>query len=109
LALGIQRGINAQQPLKAQVEEIHQQGGLAIAAHPFTYPWLYTEDELLHSGLDAMDCAWAGQTEQYGIPCVSSIDVHSPFDVAPRIVCDVPIKSLEDLKAALKGKKCHGK
>lgn len=116
LALGIDQIVDFLLPLKAQVEEIHRQGGLAIAAHPYSSEARYTEDELLHSGLDAMECA-RGTTEQnqqqwelsekYGLPCVYVSDAHGVSDLGRRYtVCSVPINSLADLKAALLGKKC---
>ncbi len=114
LALGIQSNISPAS-LVAYVEEIHQQGGLAIAAHP-SDP-LYTDDELYHSGLDAMECARGSQeydqrqwelSEEYNLPCVYNSDAHTLGDMGRRYtVCTVPINSIADLKTALIGKKCE--
>jgi len=114
LALGIQSNISPAS-LEAYVEEIHRQGGLAIAAHP-SDP-LYTDDELYHSGLDAMECARGSQeydqrqwelSEEYNLPCVYNSDAHTLGDLGRRYtVCTVPINSIADLKAALIGKKCE--
>lgn len=116
LALGIEHGIDASQPLKVQVEEIHRQGGLAIAAHPYKVPWKYTEDELLHTGLDAMECARGTAEEnqrqweladEFHIPCVYDTDAHYQGALGATFnVCSVPITSLDDLKAALLENKC---
>jgi hypothetical protein len=116
VAIGIERGIDFLLPLGAQVQEIHRQGGLAIAAHPYSAAASYTEDELLHSGLDAMECArgTAAQnqrqwelSEEYDLPCVYVSDAHRVSDLGQMYtVCSVPINSLADLKAALAGGKC---
>ena len=117
LAIGIERGVDFLLPLEAQVEEIHRQAGLAIAAHPYSRTARYTEDELLHSGLDAMECA-RGTTEEnqrqwelsekYDLPCVYVSDAHQVSDLGRMYtVCNVPINSLADLKAALAGEKCN--
>ncbi len=116
LAIGIEQRIDPKLSLEVWVKEIHRQGGLAIAAHPYDKRWKYTEEELVHSDLDAMECA-RGTAEQnqaqlllsgqYHIPCVYNSDAHYQKDVGWRHnVCSVPINSLADLKAALIGKKC---
>jgi predicted metal-dependent phosphoesterase TrpH len=120
LAIGIQSRFGAfQQPLVAQVEEIHRQGGLAIAAHPYDKTRNFTENQLLHSGLDAMECARGTReqnqqqwqlSEQYNIPCVYNSDAHKKDDLGKQYnVCSVPINTVADLKAALIGKKCKMK
>jgi hypothetical protein len=116
VALGIDQAVDFLLPLQAQVEEIHRQGGLAIAAHPYSSAARYTEDELLHSGLDAMECGrgTAEQNQQqlelsekYGLPCVYVSDAHEVSDLGQMYtVCSLPINSLADLKAAFFGKKC---
>jgi len=116
LAIGIHQRIDPKLPLNAWVEEIHRQGGLAIAAHPYDKRWKYTEDELYHSALDAMECArgtpgenqlqWQ-LSDRYNLPCVYNSDAHYQRDVGWRYnVCSVPIHSVADLKAALIGHKC---
>lgn len=119
LAIGIQNRFSALQPLALQVEEIHRQGGLAIAAHPYDKTWKYTEDQLVRSGLDAMECARGTREEnqqqlvlsdKYNIPCAYNSDAHKTDDLGKQYnVCSVPIKSVADLKAALLGKKCKMK
>ena len=56
LAIGIGNKIDERMPVKKQVEEIHKQGGLAIAAHPFRQNNTYTDAELFESGLDGVEC-----------------------------------------------------
>lgn len=117
LALGIRETVDRFQSPQDQVKEIHRQGGLAIAAHPYDGSW--TEDELIHSGLDAMECARGTKeqnqrqwqlSEEYNIPCVYNSDAHDVAALGETYnVCSVPINSLADLKAALIGKKCKMK
>lgn len=114
LAVGIQRNI-PQASLEAYVEEIHRQGGLAIAAHP-SDP-LYTDDELYHSGLDAMECGRGSYeydqrqwelSEEYNLPCVYNSDAHAPVEMGRRYtICSVPIKSIANLMTAIREKKCE--
>lgn len=119
--LGVQSRTDSWPPsLVGQVEEIHRQGGLAIAAHPYSPVSegdpIYTDDELLNSGFDAMECARGTEeqnqhqwqlADQYNIPCVYVSDAHNQTDLGHRYtVCTVPINSLADLHAALVGKKC---
>ena len=117
LAIGIHQRIDPKLPLNAWVAEIHRQGGLAIAAHPYDPRWKYTEDELYHSGLDAMECArgkpadnqlqWQ-LSDRFNLPCVYNSDAHYRKDLGWRYnVCSVPIKSLADLKAALIARQCR--
>ncbi len=116
LAIGIQQRIDPKLTLSAWVTEIHRQGGLAIAAHPYDKRWPYTAAQLFHSNLEAMECARGTADEnrqqwllsdQYNLPCVYNSDAHYQQDVGWRHnVCSVPINSLADLRAALIGKKC---
>ena len=116
LAIGIHQRIDPHLPLHSWIEETHRQKGLAIAAHPYDKRWKYSDDELYHSGLDAMECA-RGTTEEnelqwqlsdkFNIPCVYNSDAHYQRDLGWRYnVCSVPIHSVADLKAALIGRKC---
>ncbi len=117
LAIGIYQRIDPSLPLSGWVSEIHRQGGLAIAAHPYDSRWKYTDEELYHSNLDAMECARGTPEEnvlqlklsdQFSLPCVYNSDAHYQKDVGWRHnVCTVPIENLADLKAALIGRKCR--
>ena len=117
LAIGIHQRIDPSLPLSGWIQEIHRQGGLAIAAHPYDSRWEYTENELYHSNLDAMECArgTAEQNElqyqlaeQFQLPCVYNSDAHYQKDVGWRHnVCSVPIESIADLKAAFVAGKCR--
>jgi hypothetical protein len=117
LAIDIHQRIDPKLSLSAWIDEIHRQGGLAIAAHPYDPRWPYSEDELYHSNLDAMECA-RGTPEQnelqlqlsvrYHLPCAYNSDAHYVQDIAWRHnVCSVRIASLADLKAALIAGKCR--
>ena len=104
LALGIQRGIDERLSIKVQVEQIHQQGGLAIAAHPYTSPWVYTNEELTQSGLDAMECR--GGNSAGGLPCLYNSDAHSATQMYGGNACAGVLKTFEDIKVAIKTNRC---
>jgi putative hemolysin/predicted metal-dependent phosphoesterase TrpH len=116
LAIGIQKSIDKRLPVKRQVEEIHRQGGIAIAAHPFRSRSPYTESELFETGMDAIECkgipvdkkaAFFDKIREHAIPCVSNSDAHNVAVMAASwIMCDAEIRSFDDLKAAIKEKKC---
>lgn len=104
LAIGIQRSIDASLPLATQVAEIHKQGGLAIAAHPFAPHWLYTQADF-ESGLDAIECPWEITTPPVNHLCVYDSDSHDIY-VANMLKCAGKITSLADLKDALHARRC---
>jgi len=116
LAIGIHNTIDNSLPVKKQVEEIHKQGGLAIAAHPFRKGNAYTDNELFESSLDAVECKgiltdwkdeYYAKLQEHDIPCVYNSDAHRAIALMTNWnVCDVEIKSLDDLKEAIKEKKC---
>jgi putative hemolysin/predicted metal-dependent phosphoesterase TrpH len=116
LAIGIQNSIDKRLPVKKQVEEIHRQGGIAIAAHPFRSRSPYTESELFETGLDAIECkgipadkkaAFFDKIREHAIPCVSNSDAHNVAVMEVSwVMCDGEIRSFNDLKAAMKEKRC---
>ncbi len=115
LALGITTTVSEKLPVKEQVKEIHKQGGLAIAAHPFVSPWRYTDEELFRSGLDAMECRdipsadvsrFIDMQKKYPLPCVYNSDAHSRLQMTMYTICMGEIKSFADLKKAIKEKRC---
>jgi putative hemolysin/predicted metal-dependent phosphoesterase TrpH len=116
LAIGIQSSIDKRLPVKRQVEEIHRRGGIAIAAHPFWSRAPYPESELFETGMDAIECkgipvdkkaAFFDKINELAIPCVSNSDAHNAAKMAASwVMCDGEIRSLDDLKAAIKEKKC---
>ena len=116
LAIGIQSSIDKHLPLKKQVEEIHRQGGIAIAAHPFRSRSPYTESELFETGMDAIECkgipvdkkaSFFDKIRGHAIPCVSNSDAHNVNAMSSSwIMCDVEIRSFDDLKTAMKEKRC---
>jgi hypothetical protein len=117
LALGITEGISPSLTLQEQLEEIHRQGGLAIAAHPDRSGHRYTTEELYYSAFDAMECARGSEaynleqlilSEQYNLPCAYNSDAHERDELGNRYtICSVPINHLADLKAAWIGGKCE--
>ena len=104
LAIGIQHSIDANMPLTKQVAEIHRQGGLAIAAHPFAPKWLYTDKDF-RSGLDAIECPWEITTPPVHLPCVYDSDTHDIY-VANMLKCSGKITSFEALKNAVRSRQC---
>lgn len=127
LAIGINKGINypesgsRPEKIKTVVDEIHRQGGLAIAAHPMPFgaggSWFFSEDELINSGFDAMECErsnWQQNRRQYeiskqhNIPCVYNSDAHVMGALRTVYnVCEAKIRTLKDLKEAIKNNKCQ--
>ncbi len=112
LAIGVKKNIRANQTLKDTVLLIHQEGGLAIAAHPWAFKQTYSKDELLNSGLDAMECPPDGSKpfdfDNRSLPCVFDSDAHEKWAIDPSRsnVCNGEIKSFQDLKAAILGYRC---
>ena len=116
LAIGIQHEINRRLSVKKQVEEIHKQRGLAIAAHPFRDGNTYTDEELFETGLDAVECRdipankekyFYAMLKERNIPCVYNSDAHITVQlILTWNTCDGEIRSLDDLKKALKAGRC---
>lgn len=107
LALGVQRRISPYQPLADQVAEVHREGGLAIAAHPFDETFKYTIDDLRSTGLDGMECGVGNEqvdqqqwqlASSFNLPCIYTSDAHKRKDLGKRYAaCSVPINSLAGL------------
>lgn len=124
LGIGLQKEIPFPSPgsqpgddIKKVVAEIHRQGGLAIAAHPFEKKALITEKELAQSGFDAMECDRDSFTnnqlqkqwsKKYGIPCLWNSDAHEKGMLRYVYnVCNHPIQTLADLKMAIQNQECR--
>lgn len=130
LAIGVGTYLSEKQAVKQIVEEIHQRGGLAIAAHPFMPDELfgvkqiglpkelrrYTEEELGSSGFDAMECDRGNLkdnlyqrklSEKYRLPCVYNSDAHE-ISMLRNIynACPGNIKTFEELKQVIKSGGC---
>ncbi len=112
VAVGVKKNIRPLQSLRDTVILIHQEGGLAIAAHPWAYKQTYSKEELLNSGLDAMECPADGSRpfsfDTRSLPCIYSSDAHEKWAIDPSrsLVCNGEIKSFQDLKAAILGHRC---
>lgn len=106
LALNTRGGIDLDLPLSKQVEEIHRQGGFAIAAHPNAEKYYYADSELKDSGIDAQECT-SNSKERRFLPCVFDSDAHQTSDLAWQFnSCVGQIKTFEDLKIAILSNKC---
>lgn len=106
LALSTRGGVNPDLPLKNQVEEIHRQGGFAIAAHPNAEKYYYTDSELRDSGIDAQECTGDPKERRF-LPCVFDSDAHETANLAWQFnSCTGPINNFEDLTRAILTNKC---
>ena len=125
IALGHNTFLNRNPDIVFQVARIHEQGGLAIAAHPLAGgsdkgAGDYTAKELYQSGFDAMECnrspnratadAQYAESLKYNLPCVFVSDSHPPVHPVGKnyTICRTPINSLSDLKQALIQGLCKG-
>ena len=107
LAINITKKIDSNLPLIKQVEEVHLQGGIAIAAHPNAKEFYYTDEELKNSGIDAQECTSNSKERRY-LPCVWDSDAHNSQDVAWQFnSCLIPINNINDLKTAILYNKCQ--
>jgi hypothetical protein len=116
LAIGINTAIDYGLEPAEIVERIHEQGGIAIAAHPWGEEdgnQRFTQDQLLNSGLDAMECPADGSHpfdfDTSALPCVYDSDAHSylSLDLLHSTICDVRIQTLDNLRNAILSGKCH--
>lgn len=117
VGLGITQPVSPDQPYADIVAAIHNQGGLAMAAHPYTRPWRFDESTLIGIGLDLMEC-WLSNPEenqhqidlgeQYGIACTYDSDAHEVLDLGLRYMdCSVEIRNLDELNSALHNHQCQ--
>ncbi len=113
LAIGITVEIDYGLPADVIVNQIHQQGGIAIAAHPWIEGQDFTQDQLMNSGLDAMECPADGSKpfsfDTSALPCVYDSDAHSTQTLDPKHsnLCDMRIQTVADLRTAILSGKCH--
>ena len=115
LAIGIHEGISNSIVLKEVVRRIHEQGGIAIAAHPYRSGEEYSQNMLLNSGLDAMECNQHQNKllpyDTGDMPCVYNSDAHNTVAIglmpATLTACDIQIKTIEDLRYAILNGLCH--
>ena len=114
LALGISSNVIIG-PVRDVVASIHEQGGMAIAAHPWREDKAYSSSLLLDSGFDAMECNFHQDIllkfDTQGMPCVWNSDAHEIGDLAAypatTTACDMPIYTVEDLRSAITGGHCQ--
>jgi hypothetical protein len=113
LGIGISKPIDYGLPADEIVRQIHAQGGIAIAAHPWIEGQSFTQDQLLNSGLDAMECPANGSHpfsfDTSALPCMYDSDAHSTLTLDPMHsnLCDMHIRTVEDLRTAIHSGKCH--
>jgi hypothetical protein len=113
LAIGIKTAIDDYLPPAEIVQLIHEQGGIAIASHPWVVPFRFSQDQLLNSGLDAMECPADGSHpfafDTSTVPCVYDSDAASINNLDPMHtnICDMHIRTVDDLKKAISEGKCH--
>lgn len=113
LGIGMTVPIDYGLPPSEVVDLIHKQGGIAIAAHPWGEGQRFTEDQLLNSGLDAMECPADGSQpftfDTSALPCIYDSDAHHTYTLDPQHsnTCDMRINTVADLKTAILSGKCH--
>jgi hypothetical protein len=114
VALNLRSDIERLLPVPEQVRQIHEQGGLAIAAHPFVPGYEFSPSDLLDSGFDAIECDVPGSVipdfDVSSLRCVWDSDAHSVSKLGTPnayMVCDVLIRSFDELKAAILGGHCQ--
>jgi hypothetical protein len=115
LAIGITTPIAPGKSAPEIVQLIHAQGGIAIAAHPWgeNGKQRFSQEQLLYSGLDAMECMTDGSKpfdfDTSSLPCVYDSDAHSTFTLDPEHsnTCDMRIRSVGDLLIAIQSGRCH--
>ncbi len=113
LGIGVTRPIDDGLPPAEVVDLIHKQGGIAIASHPWVVPFRFTQDQLLNSGLDAMECPADGSHpfsfDTSALPCVYDSDAASILNLDPKHsnICDMHIRIVDDLRKAISEGKCH--
>ena len=115
LAIGIHEEIPNDIILKEVVKRIHEQGGIAIASHPYRPGEEYSQNMLLNSGLDAMECnKYQNKLLPYDtgdMPCVYNSDAHNTIAIGlgPAMItaCDIKIETIEDLRYAILNGLCH--
>lgn len=108
VALNLREPIERLLPVPEQVRLIHEQGGLAIAAHPFVPGYQFSPSDLLTSGFDAIECNVDGSDDPgfdiSSLTCVWSSDAHDVSKLGTPVtytVCDVLIRNFDELRAAI--------
>jgi hypothetical protein len=113
LGIDIKEYINPDLPIEKVIEEIHAQGGLAIAAHPVntrltehqTYQ-LWNDREKLAPLIDAWEVASGNilfpEVQKSGLPIIANSDLHKPHQVESWKTAFTTEKSVDALKQAVK-------
>ncbi|MGC9049236.1 MAG: PHP domain-containing protein [Patescibacteria group bacterium] len=114
----LKKGLGIEIPLEEAVESIHNQAGLAIAAHPMQGSIGIEKSELGKINFDAMECDHpsyslfqahkAGATsEEFNIPCVFNSDAHQKQALKSMYnICQLKELSRDGIKQAIKDGKC---
>jgi len=112
LALNITEPIQDGMHIYDAVKAIHSQGGMAIAAHPWAAGQRYSEEGLLESNIDAMECT-IDVTDPFdfdasALPCVWDSDAHEKWAIDPSrsTVCNLEIGSFQDVRNAILTRLC---
>lgn len=106
LAIGTYEYIDPDFSIAKQVEEIHSQGGIAIAAHPNAPEYYYEDSELKDSGIDLQECT-GNYKERRFLPCVWDSDAHKLESLGwQHTSCINPINTASDLKNEVLLSKC---
>lgn len=119
LAYGIEYYPHANKHLKAErvLQNIHNQGGVAVCAHPFTNRHTGFGEEVYNYEFDALEINGALEEDFHrttedaaktmGIPLIGGSDAHSITQLnTVGTKFEIPITSIKDVVEAIKNKKC---
>jgi hypothetical protein len=99
----------------AAIEAIHQQGGLAVAVHPFTFGWEMesVHDAIRHLPFDAVEVRhgcpisipgnlWTALVNRFGqrLPALGNSDSHIPYSIGQAFTW-FPGRTSADLRRAI--------
>lgn len=115
LGLFLQSTLPKYSTARAAIEAIHQQGGLAVAAHPYVLGWGMesVNNAILHLPFDGVEVRhgcplsipanlWAGLMNRLGqqLPAIGSSDSHIPY-TAGQAFTWFPGRTAADLRQAI--------
>lgn len=110
LSIGTTRQYPDYLTLRQISDLVHEWGGMAIAAHPWSLEGTWTERQILNSHLDAMECRRYGERtmpfDTSSLPCTYDSDSHDISTLYDPMVCIGTIRNLADLKNAILTGQC---
>lgn len=117
LAIDISEEISDELSIEEVIKEIHNQNGIAIAAHPLREGNIIEESKL--KLFDAIECNHPSYdnkeiqkskelAQKYGLNCTYDSDAHSKNSLKNIYnICEMNILNVEQMKKAIKNGNCH--